>query len=73
VGLGIFDNIPTSFVSEAISKGPHVIANCCPFSSTYDSNVLDGQNSKEEVLIGPIVPVLVHFRTVLMEGGAIAQ
>lgn len=38
-----------------------MIADRCPVRAAYDADVLDGKDSKEEVLIGPIVPILIHF------------
>ena len=38
-----------------------MIADRGPVRAAYDANVLDGKNSEEKVLIGPIVPILIHF------------
>ena len=38
-----------------------MIADRGPVRAAYDANVLDGKNSEEKVLIGPIVPVLIHL------------
>jgi hypothetical protein len=53
------DNLPTSFIGEAISKASHVIANGGPFRAAYDTNVLDRQYSKEQVFVCSVVPILV--------------
>lgn len=53
-------NSPTSFVGEAIAHGAHMVADGGPFAATDDANVLDGQDGEEQVLVGPVVPVLVH-------------
>jgi hypothetical protein len=31
-----------------------------PFCSADDANVLDGKNCKEQVLVGAVVPILIH-------------
>lgn len=31
-----------------------------PFRSAYDADVLDGQDGEEQILVGAIIPVLVH-------------
>ena len=54
-------NIPTSLVGEAVTQGPHVVTDGRPFGPTDDANVLDGKDGEEEVLIGSVVPILVHL------------
>ena len=53
-------HLPASFIGEAVAHGPHVVAYRGPFRAADDANVLDGQDGKEEVLIGSVIPVLVH-------------
>lgn len=38
-----------------------MVANRDPFCAADDANILDRQDGEEEVLIGPVVPVLVHL------------
>lgn len=52
---------PATFICEAITESTHVVANGGPFSSTDDTDVLDRKNSKKEVLVGSVVPILVHL------------
>lgn len=37
-----------------------MVANGGPFCSADDADVLDGKNGEKEVLVGPVVPILVH-------------
>lgn len=53
-------NVPASFIREAVAQRPHVVAYRGPFRAADDANVLNRQDGKEEVLVGPVVPVLVH-------------
>jgi hypothetical protein len=52
--------VPTSLIGEAVAQGAHVVSDCRPFRAADDANVLDRQNGEEEVLVGPVVPILVH-------------
>lgn len=52
-------NIPTSLIREAIAKRSHMSSNGGPFSTADDANVLNGQDSKEQILISPVIPILV--------------
>ena len=52
-------HVPTSFIGKAITHGTHVVAYSTPFRTTDDANVLDGQNCKEQIFIGAIVPIPV--------------
>jgi hypothetical protein len=54
-------SLPAAFICEAVAQGPHMIANCRPFCTADDANVLHGQDSKEEVFVCSVIPVLVHF------------
>jgi len=53
-------HLPASFVREAVAQRPHVVANGGPFRAADDANVLDREDGKEQVLVGPVIPVLVH-------------
>lgn len=53
-------HLPTSFIGEAIAQRPHVVAYRDPFRPADDANVLDRQDGEEEVLVGPVIPVLIH-------------
>jgi hypothetical protein len=53
-------HVPASFIGEAVAQRPHVVAYRDPFRAADDANVLDGQDGEEEVLVGPVVPILVH-------------
>lgn len=61
-------HLPASLVCEAIAKAAHVITNCRPFGAADDSNVLDGQDGEEEILVCPVVPVFVHPSRWYMDG-----
>lgn len=52
-------DIPTALICKAIAHGTHVVANGGPFGAANDANVLYGQNGKEQVLVGTIIPILV--------------
>jgi hypothetical protein len=52
--------VPTSFIREAVAQRPHVVANRGPFRAADDANILNGQDGEEQVLVGPVIPVLVH-------------
>ena len=52
---------PASFIGEAIAQFSHVVADSSPFCAAYNTNILDREDSEEEVLIGPVIPVLVHL------------
>lgn len=54
------EHLPASLVGKAIAHGPHGVADGNPFRTADDSDVLYIKNGKEEVLVGPVVPVLVH-------------
>ena len=54
------ESLPASFVCEAITKRTHMVADGGPFSAADDPYVLNGQDGEEQVLVGPVVPVLVH-------------
>lgn len=41
-----------------------------PFCSADDTNVLNGKNCKEQVLVGAVVPVLIHCEKSLNSWGA---
>lgn len=56
---GNFD-LPTPFIGEAVAQGTHVVADGCPFRAGDDANVLHRQDGEEEVLVGPIIPILIH-------------
>lgn len=51
-------HIPTSFISEAITKPTHVVTNRRPFGAADNSNVFHGQDGEEQILISPVIPVL---------------
>lgn len=51
--------LPTSFICEAISHATHVVANHGPFRAANNTDILDRQNSKEQVPVGTIIPILV--------------
>lgn len=57
-------DLPTSFVGEAIAHTAHRITNGCPFRTTDDPNVLDTKDCKEQVFVCSVVPVLVHIERV---------
>ncbi len=52
-------SLPTSLICEAISHPTHVVANHGPFRTTNNADILDRQNSEEEVPVGTIIPILV--------------
>lgn len=37
-----------------------MVADGCPFRAGDDANVLHRQDGEEEVLVGPIIPILIH-------------
>ena len=38
-----------------------MIADRGPIGAANHADVLDGQDGKEQVLVGPIVPILIHL------------
>lgn len=38
-----------------------MVAYGCPLSTADDADVFDGQDGKEEVLVGPVIPILIHI------------
>lgn len=47
-----------------------MVTDSSPFCTTDDANVFDGKNSEEQILVGPIIPILVvHGEEVLVEMG----
>ena len=57
----LHENSPASLISESVAQTAHVVADGSPFAAAYDANVLHRQYRKEQVLVGPVVPVLaVH-------------
>lgn len=53
-------HLPASFVCETVAQRPHVVSNCDPFGPADDANVLHRQDGEEEVLVGAVVPILIH-------------
>ena len=53
-------DLPTTFIGKAITHGPHVVTDGRPFCPADDANGLHGEDSKEEVPVSAVVPVLVH-------------
>ena len=37
-----------------------MVANGRPFGPADDTDILDGKDGEEQVLVGPIIPILVH-------------
>ena len=52
--------LPTTFIGEAIAHHPHGIANVSPFCTTTNTDILNRQDGKEQVFVGPVTPILVH-------------
>lgn len=44
--------VPATLIGKTIAHGPHVVTDCCPFGTTDDAYVFDGQNGEEQVLVG---------------------
>lgn len=38
-----------------------MVANGCPFCAAYYSDVFNGENCEEQILVGSVIPVLVHL------------
>lgn len=53
-------HLPASLISEAIAHRPHVVSNRDPFWAADDADILHREDGKEEVLVGPVIPVLIH-------------
>lgn len=53
-------HLPASLVGKAVAHGAHGVADSNPFRAADNADVLYIENGEEEVLVGPVVPVLVH-------------
>lgn len=38
-----------------------MVTNGCPFCAAYYSDVFNGENCEEQILVGSVIPVLVHL------------
>lgn len=54
-------DLPATLIGEAIAHGPQVVADGGPFRAADDADSLDREDGEEEVLVGAVVPVLVHL------------
>lgn len=58
-------NLPASLIGEVVTHGSHVVANGCPFCAAYYSDIFNGENSEEEILVGSVIPILVHLGSIV--------
>lgn len=53
-------NSPTAFIGKAVTQCAHVVADGGPFRTADDANVLHGQDGKEQILVGSVIPIFIH-------------